>query len=409
MSRIARTGALLALMTVSFASIAENQAADDDDGVLQELKALGAKDSKQVSDLVKSLTIDMPVTTSPATFVLGAAGTSVPRVATWRKFAVDVGSALDDNGKIAKAVAFEINPYLASGPVSWTSYRESPAVQILTRTTLSVATKTGSDDGSAQTAFGIQSVLFSKEAAAAIDQAHTGDCTSVARAFANKRLGTISGEIKVGVDLSNAGPTGAVPTEEERKKQEAEDHAHVDKCRKNLAGLLTKWNPTSLAVGFGQSFYSSTASANGLKRYGSGVWITGTYGVDFGDPNSSADDKKGLGLTLHLRRMTGQRTNDPTNSSLLVSQDVNIGGLNARFGNARWGVIAEGSLSKAKAPGLSDEKRKRAVLAAEYKISEGLYVSLGIGNDTGRRDGKNQHMTLANLKWGFGDKPVLGF
>jgi hypothetical protein len=144
-----------------------------------------------------------------------------------------------------------------------------------------------------------------------------------------------------------------------------------------------------------------------LKNYGSGVWITGTYGIDFDGQDAAAQDRRGIGLTLHLRRMTGQRTTSPDDSSVVVPENINIAGLNMRLGNARWGVIAEGSLSKGKASTLSDENRKRVVLAAEYKISDGLYVSLGIGNDTGRRDGKDQHMTLASLKWGFGDQPVL--
>jgi hypothetical protein len=406
MCKIARLGVLSTLLAASTLATADDST-DKDDALLQGLTALGAKKSQDVADLVQALTIDMPVTTSPATFVLGAAGTAVPRVSTWKKFAADAGSALDDNGKIAKAVAFEINPYLAAGPVSWTAYRKRIDVQILTRTTLSVATKTGSDDGSAQSAFGVQSTLYSKEAAAAIVQARSDECVAVAERFARENLGTVSGSVNVGQDLSEPGTAQGAAEDQAKKDQAKKDQANVDNCRKRLSALLTKWNPTSVAVGFGQSFYSSSATVRGLKNYGSGVWITGTYGIDFDGQDTAAQDRRGIGLTLHLRRMTGQRITSPDDSSVVVSENINIAGLNMRLGNAHWGVIAEGSLSKGKAHTLSDENRKRAVLAAEYKISDGLYVSLGIGNDTGRRDGKDQHVTLASLKWGFGDQPVL--
>lgn len=369
------------------------------DAVGEALAKLSGHDAKMnVGDLLKSLTVDMPSTTSPATFLLGVAGTAVPRVSTFRAFATQLGRAVDDKGRLRNSMAVEINPRLASGPVSWADFKRSTATQVLTRTTVSAATLASDTDQSARSAFGLQSVLYSAEVPRLIDAASSGPCAAVAPEFAKStKAGTTSpGTLKPGENLF------ALPESAQ---------ADAKACKERVEGLLTKWNPTALTVGLGQSQFSGDGSVRKLKSGASGAWVTLTLGYDFDKADDkqpkAASERLGFGATLHLRRMVHERATDPADATVQVDESSRLYGLNVRGGNGRLGGLLEYSQRKSKAATLRDENRKRSFAGLEYRISEGLYLSAGVGSETGRRDGKNQRVTLMNLMWGFSGESVL--
>ena len=91
-----------------------------------------------------------------------------------------------------------------------------------------------------------------------------------------------------------------------------------------------------------------------------------------------------------------------------MAESANLWALNLRVGTPRLALLAEHSRSQSRLTGYDDESRRRNFLGAELRLSEGLYFALGAASDQGARDGKSQRAALANLQWGFGDKPVIG-
>lgn len=380
-------------LIVVLAFCSQRALAQSGDAVGSALAKLSGKSADvEVGDFLKSLTADMPVATPPATFVLGAAGTAVPRVATFREFVTQIGSAVGDDGKINRSVAVEINPRLALGPVQWSDYKVNRVTQVLTRTTISAATLSEESGTGAKSAIGLQSVLYSAEVGHLITAASSGPCAAVAKDFAD----------------SKEKPGAIVPGKPLFQLPEAAQE-NARKCKASVDALLTKWNPTSLTVGLGQALYSADGTPRKLKSASGGIWVTGTLGYDFEGAklDEPADRKMGIGATLHLRRMVHDRVADPADDSVKLDERSTLFGLNLRGGNGRLGGLAEFSLRKGSVETLSVEKRKRLFAGVEYRVAEGLYVVVGVGSDKGRRDGKDQRVTLANLKWGFSGGPVL--
>lgn len=125
--------------------------------------SLHAADDKDDLKSKLDVMVDMPVTTAPATFVLGAAGQAVPRVSTFRAFSAQFARAFDAQGNLTNAVAAEIAPALALGKIRWEDIVGNQLARIAARTTVSFASKASANGNPSQGAFGIQSVLYSKE------------------------------------------------------------------------------------------------------------------------------------------------------------------------------------------------------------------------------------------------------
>ena len=347
-----------------------------------------AHNTQAISEMLKAMTVEMPVTTSPATFVLGAASTVVPRVSTFREFATEISNGVGQDGKIARSVAAEINPLLSLGPVSWRDYQASTMTRVLTRTTLSFATLAGESGNAAKAAFGVQSVLYSAEAQQAIDEAGRGNCAAIAKAFLSSDLPKkiIVGELVPMVQVAD-------------EAKEA--------CKQKVQGLLTKWNPTSVSVGFGQALQSDSGKATGLSRASTMAWLTGTLGIDGGSAETAVEQRFGAGLTAHLRRSVNERIADPADATASLNENATLAGLNLRLGNRKLAGLFEASLRHGRSPGMDIEKRKRYVIGLEYRINKDLYLVAAGGGDAGRRDGKSDRIGLMNLKWGFSPETLL--
>lgn len=387
-----------ALLGVVFTALSSNALAGDAAAAATAASAptlsqaiKNSRDNDTVSKVIRDLTEDIPMTSAPAAYVLGVTGEQVPRYTTFRAFASGVERGVGKDGKLVNSVAAEIAPLLAlkvltlEDQVDWRT-------RALARTTFSVATTTAGDNASAKSAFGLHAVLYSRELDGAIDQAASAECRTVGRGFLNAQpeVGAVAG--------NELPPTPPAPSPEQISR--------VAACQTAIDGILNRWNQTMIAIGYGQAFKSADNNVATLKKASKVGWLTASYGFGSGS-GPDANQRVGGLLTAHVRSERDGIADTPQAGSPQMPEDADLVGLSLRGGKASFNALVEYSLRRSKVSGLEDERRRRWVLGFEYRIQKDLYISLGIGSENGRRDGKNSGMTLANLKWGFGGEPIL--
>ena len=341
-----------------------------------------AEGGMSLQEVIKDASVDMPMATSPASFLLGAAGENVPRLTSFRTFATQAARAYDEQGKVANAVAVELAPGLALGKLSWSDITQSQTARIWSRTSVSFATKVKSGDVRAQSAVGLQSILWAPAMDAVLQTVAGDDCTSVAR--------------KVDETLPGPNPAPGPPLSDEKLKK-------IAACQQAIDAILTKWNQPMLAVGGGRTFSSSGGSGTTPTKDSTAYWITGAYGADTGPRTDDAVQRLGYLLTAHYRHSTNRVTKNLVGTDVSATQDLM--GINGRFGNARLSGIAEYSVAKYKEVDSKFDRRKRALLGLEYKIDKDIYLTVGTARDTGAD--KSKQSVLANINWGFAKEPVI--
>jgi len=342
--------------------------------------ALAAEDVS-LKEIIKEATVDMPISTAPASFLLGASGENVPRLTSFRAFATQAARAYDDKGNVANAVAVELAPALAVGRLSWEDITSSQTQRILARTLVSLASKAKSGDSPAQSAVGLQSILWAPAMDQVLATMASEKCTRIATSVAP-------------TPPPAPGPNPPLSTEE---------LARIAVCSKIIDAQLTKWNQPMLSIGGGRTFVSSNGSHASTTRHSNSYWITGAYGGDWEKKeDAAAAERLGYLLTAHYRRTTNASVKAPDDTDVFATQRLT--GLNARFGNRRLAGIGEYSVLKSSAS-IDVKDRKRALLGLEYRVVDDLYLTVGVSRDTGAD--KTKQSVLANLNWGFGKEPVL--
>ncbi len=341
-----------------------------------------AADEKQdLKTKMNTSMVDMPVTTAPATFVLDAAGQTVPRVSTFRAFSAQFARAFDAQGNLTNTVAAEIAPVLAIGRLTWQDIEDSQAYRIAGRTTVSFASKAAKGSNPSQGAFGIQSVLYSQQMDAAMKKGFAADCRS-----ASKLIDDTPPPLDPGGKI--------IFSKEVLEKVEA--------CQVTIDAILTKWNQTVLVAGWGRRLgYEKDTGINVPDS--TAYWITGSYGLDQESEKVPSTVRLGHLLTLHFRRSNNLETTNTLGTDVLAKQKLTA--VNYRFGNAKLAILAEYSQERYTASGSSFENRNRKMLGLEYLLREGLYLTLGVADDTGLA--KNKRALLTSLNWGFADKSSI--
>lgn len=345
--------------------------------------AARAADGESLADLVKAGTVDMPLTTSPAAFMLGASGENVPRLASFRMFSTQAARAFDEKGNVANAMAVELAPALAIGRMTWSDVTSSAANRILSRTTVSFAAKPKDGDAPAQSALGLQAVLWAPEmdAVLATVDKHK-DCFQVVRMH--------------DPSLPGSGPS------DNTKLSDAQNNL-IEACQKVIDGQLTKWNQSMVALGIGHAFVNPQGVQTTTKA-STAFWLTAAYGGDLGAKASDAIvPAYGWLVTAHVRRTSNVPSTAEDGTS--TSARLRLAGINARFGTKVLAGIAEISVTKASASGFGFADRHRAVLGLQYRIASDLYLTAGVAHDTGAP--AEQQSMLANLSWGFSQQSVL--
>lgn len=348
-----------------------------------------AQDAKSLplKKLIDSATLDMPIATSPAAFMLGASGENVPRLTSFRAFATQIARAYDEEGRLANAISVELAPVLASNRVTWEQVTSGQVQRILARTLVSVATKPKDGDQPAQSALGVQSVLWAPAMDSALDLARQGDCRAVA-------------DVAKDLPFLSADGTPKEPPLPEVLQ------AKADACVKSVDAVLTKWNQPMVAIGIGRRQASSSegVASTATPQSANAYWITASYGADL-EPKEAASpvDRFGYLATAHFRHTSAVAVTADDGTSAVARQ--RLVGLNLRGGNAKLAGIAEYSITRNSAANVSIRDRKRALLGIEYKIANDLYLTVGTVRDSGAPAA--QQSVLMNLNWGFGKEPVL--
>jgi hypothetical protein len=106
---------------------------------------------------VREYQIDMPMTTSPALFVLGRSPVEIPRATSAREFVGQIARSIDANGNVSTSLVGEISAYrlLNKQNLNLGRYRDNYLDQVLSNTILSFATPTQKNDPTT-IAFGLQ-------------------------------------------------------------------------------------------------------------------------------------------------------------------------------------------------------------------------------------------------------------
>ena len=345
--------------------------------------ARAGQENPTLGELVKAATVPMPITTAPASFLLGASGENVPRLASFRDFTTQAARAFDERGRLSNSVAVEVAPALAMGRTTWDDIVGSSVARAWSRTLVSFATKVDGDAGGARSAFGLQTILWAPAMDAALAKMATPDCRSV-------MLG-------VNTDPPVVGP-GDIPIPAPLKPAAVQ---LMDKCQVDIDALLTKWNQPMLALGAGRGF---SDRGTGAAPNPSSIWATGAWGGDAGRADDTAAGRMGYLVTAHLRRTSGVLTTARDGSEVEARQRLT--GVNARYGNARMAFVGEYSATRIRAAGVAFDDRRRSVLGLEFKLGkEDMYLTLGTARDTGLP--RAQQSALARFHWGFGQQPTL--
>jgi len=342
--------------------------------------AIGANDEMLKSKIAAAV-VDMPVTTSPASFMLGTAGQAVPRLSTFRSFAAQVARAYDANGKLANAVAAEIAPALALGSSTWKDIDGWPG-RTMALSTISFATRAAKAGIPAQDAVGLQSILY----APAIDD--------VIQLATSDRCITLISEMDKSLPKNKPGDPAPAPSTAARDK--------TAECQRLIDLTLNKWNQSVVAVGWGKRMAYDTDAGKHVPDMNA-YWLSAAYGADSGGKIPKDQDYLGWLLTLHYRVTNHAETTDTGGVDVLAKQ--RLAGINYRYGTRRLGFIGEYSQVKSTAPGASIANRTRKLLGLEYLLQEGLYLTVGAADDSGLA--KNKRSLLMTLNWGISEKSAI--
>lgn len=366
-------------------------------------------DPQELSDEAKKYSVSMPTGSVPATTVLGISESSVPRVTNFKSISSQIAQGIGKDGEIKSAIGFEVAPYLLlNDKIKWEDYDNSLTTQILSRTTISFAAVPASKTIDASSGFGAQSIFYTN----ALDKARTAYSSCEVDAAGNYQ--NIVEEMSKKYPNSLKIVVGKSPSIDETKITNPEDkqrfleikkkhESAATVCQEVIDKSLQVWNATVVAAGLGWGFFSSDNNITSLKQTASVYWFTAAYGWGDGMSNSNA---AGL-LTLHARRATDERIVDPSDANNLLSEKSTLYGANLRFGSRKLGLLLEYSLRKGVVPAQEDENIKRGFVGMDVKVADDMYLSWGVGSETGKRNGSDSKFTLMNIKYAFGKQPVF--
>lgn len=368
-----------------------------------------------LKEKIEIAAVDMPVGVSPASFLLGASGENVPRLAAFRQFFMQAGRAYNEKGEIAKAVAVEVAPALATGGLAWTDIERSFATKAWARTTVSMATTVKSDKDPAKAAIGLQTILYAPAMDLAVERFRAGNlCSVIATDFITQseraqalqqeaeKLRKDGRERQAKVKQAEADALLKDTIDRPEQNKDTVDRAvlaeKVTACEKEVRDILTKWNQSLVVFGAGHV----SPSGDTTQKSSNAMWISGAYGFSVKD-QSDKDVRDALGglLTAHARHNQRVAVKDTADVEAIARQ--RLFGLNLRIGNGRDAVLAEYSIAKYSATGHAFNDRKRSLIAYERRLQPDLYISVGFAHDSGAP--KSQQAVLARIQWNFSDKP----
>lgn len=345
-----------------------------------------------ISDLQQA---DLSVPVSPVAAVLGISADKVQRPGSIRELVASVVQGLGKDGKPQKGLALDIAPLFIFAPTwihagtdyapegassDWDGTPAQRLHRILARTVVSFGTTEADSTGATRTAVGLRVGLF--------DSGDPGLYWS----------GVVNCVGKV--DLGLPPPPGAPG------QPLAPVEVNLDKC--NPAPGLT--GRPSLYFGYGQSWYSKSGALTDHVPNVKQFWLSGSWGPVPSKLGSDAGSSRFLGQ-LYLGRRLDDRAQDPSNASLLVSQDTTEAVIRLRGGRSNWHAFIESGRSRARLGNATTENLRHVGIGAEFQLSwlgKDNWLELASVSDRGFLDGKDRSGVMFSFRIGTSTLPLPG-
>jgi hypothetical protein len=336
---------------------------------------------------IKNGTVDLSVPESPAFTVLGMTPSTVVRPASPRALAADVLNGVDKNGNFQTGVAIDTAPYMLffGNGVTLEQYQHRPVLQFLARTQFSFATVKGSSqsDKSTRLASGLSLTIFDR-----------GD-PRLDRDFV-ARLAKIGQEA-----LGAFPPLSPLATDSEvaERKKQIEQEVETKAKAVREAKRQSSWNRSSWVIAGAPSWISQDGTTTHLHFDGAAVWSSLAYGFE-GVPGLQDSAQ----VIVHGRFHSNETVPDPEIAGTFYQQQSTVAGARMRFGTENTIGSFETTYLHTRPVDRLTENYFRLSVGAERRLNENLWLHLGIGGESGRKNGKDQLFILGAFKWGTGPK-----
>jgi hypothetical protein len=386
---------------------------------------------------------DFLVPTSPAFSVLGVAPEEVIRPDSPKALGLALLNGVDPHGNLQTGVALDFSPYyLFRGRyLTLAEYRSSLFTRLASRLQLSFATAKGSDDEdeSVKLAVGLRLALLdlgdprmSRDLDQCYDRGPTGgaggrltkqDELEKARLAAAQLQSPMA---RKQIELERARQENR-PDDEERLTRELVDLTdqrnaelrRVETLRNDAKAILREiweacnkafeekhWNATNITVGVAPAFFSKSGDLGGLKEAGIAVYATVAYGFE-----GIAALQDMSQIVLHGRYRTKDQAPDPATPGAFIEQDTGLVGVQLRIAGPTLGPKSGGRdlvffgefdyrIVDRTGAGSSDTVYRYAG-GVEFKLTQGVVLSVVVGEDSGDDAGTSGMFAVGNLKWSF--------
>lgn len=391
---------------------------------------------------------DFLVPTSPAFSVLGVAPEEVIRPDSPKALGLGLLNGVDPKGNLQTGVALDFSPYylFAGRYLTLAEYREPTAAGYFTRLAsrlqLSFATAKGSsdDDKAVKLAVGIRLALLDlgdPRMSPFLDACYDGQGPSSGsggRATKEKELDDARREAaelltpmaRLLFEIEKARRENRTDevirlTTEYEKVRGQRDAAlqRVETLRVSAKAILREiweacnkefearhWNASNVTIGAAPVFFSKSGQLGDLEESGVAVYATVAYG--FEGIRALEDSSQ---IVLHGRYRTKEQAADPAAPGGFVEQDVALVGVQLRIagptlGSKRGGrdLVFFGEFDYRvvdRKGGGSRDTVYRYAGGVEYKLTEGVVLSVVVGEDSGDDAGTSGTFAVGNLKWSF--------
>jgi hypothetical protein len=338
---------------------------------------------------VKEVEVDLTIPESPAFTALGLNPETIVRPARPREFATALLNGVDQQGHLQTGVAFDTVPYLVFGGTGLTlaRYRASKVAQVLSRTSVSLATTKGAadDDKSVKIAFGAHAVLFDSE---------------------DPRLNN-DPLLKCFTDIPLFRPTAPLLDRDAVNAERAAFERDVLQpraalCREDFR-RKARWNGTSWIIAYAATGVSPTGLAADLTGGARTFWTSLSYGFD-GVPGLENRAQ----LVAHARHAADEIVVDKELPGGQEVRDTTIVGAQFRGGSTSFAIAIEAAYWRTTAPGRPDDTATRLAVSAERRLAQDVWLTVSFGGDRGADAATSKGLSvLSALKWGFSKDPAL--
>lgn len=365
---------------------------------------------------VKQGQLDFSVPDSPAFTALGVTPQTVTRPATPRDFATSLLGGVDENGNLQTGVAIDTAPYMLFygdkvhlvdyqghkvDPQHPYNYARFSLLRNLARTEVSIGTTKGTTetDKSSKIAIGFHFTPFDK-----------GDPRmdfGFLKDLANTSLKVIQRFPGDWCQLNNPclGGQPVLDNDDITEKYQAALKEAIQKKTKPLYDAARKrWKRSAWVIALAPTWASADGSLQNAQYTGTTSWTTFSYGFD-GIPGLQDNAL----VVAHVRYRDHEFTHDVQDAtktffqrSLLLGARILLGGSDTH-GSFEAAYVTTHPLA-ATTFVETPEKFFRLTFGAEHKISENLWINIGVGGESGRKNDQNKLFILSSFKWGTSNK-----